>query len=454
MTFRILENRRFSAGLLLGYTAALLACLSVRPLWTDEVLQLIGTMSSPSVKAMLVWIRISVGAVPVGYLTQRPFVLIAGPSTFWARFPSALFSVASCWLLIRICRALNLTRAAAALAVVIFMIAPSQLRYALEARPYSEAMFFGLLAAVGLAKLARDGKVATAFLTVAAMALALYTQAYTFFPICGVGLWYAAAALRKGGRRRATLLIGCLSAAALLFAPWYVLYSEGWRVHMRLSGYPSFHWTRALAMDIFKGISGGAFVCSAAMLFLAGAGLRARTGATGLMASAAIFAAAGPVLEDSLQAYFFASRQILFAIPALAILSAIGFAAVFRKNRAAAVAVFGVFAGASLISDVTFQIRAKEDWRAAALAVARVTAKGYCMQSPIEGSGAPDMYSVFIPSLASTQCGGHETKVAFVSNLTMDSTQVKASYERLRTMGFSPKETIYAGGTTVAVLEK
>lgn len=456
MTFPTGYSRRFYACMIGCYAAAILACLSIRPLWVDEVLQLIGTRSSPSVQAMLAWTRISVGAAPLGYLTQRPFVLAAGPSAFWARFPSALFSIASCALLIRICLALNLPRATAALAGAIFMIAPSQVRYAMEARPYSEAMFFGLLSVMALAKLAKDANIPAACLAVLALAAGLYTQAYIFFPVCGVAAWYSAAALRTGDRRRALLPLACVIAAGTLFAPWYLLLSQGWRLHIRLSGYPHFHWTAALAMDIFKGISGGTFVCSAGLLLLAAASLAANRAVAGLLLSASLPAILGPVLADSLQDYFFASRQILFAVPALAVLAAMGFAVLLRKSRPAGIAVLALFAVAALIGDVTFQIHAKEDWGAAAKALAQAARPGYCIQPAVELSGAVEMYSVFEPGLASATCisAPSQGRVAFVSNLTMDSSQVEAARAKLRTLGFEETRTITAGGTTIRLEER
>jgi len=86
---------------------------------------------------MMRWVPINVGGVPLGYLTQRPFVLAGGPFAFWARLPSAVFSVASCWLLILLCRELKIPRTTTLFAAGIFMILPAQFRYATEARPYS-----------------------------------------------------------------------------------------------------------------------------------------------------------------------------------------------------------------------------------------------------------------------------------------------------------------------------
>ncbi len=134
---------------------------------------------------------------------------------------------------------------------------------------------------------------------------------------------------------------------------------------MRLSEYPNFHWTPALALDVVKGVSGGSLLCSAALLLLAAWSRQ------GLLVTASLFAIVGPLVVDSLQDYFFAARQILFAIPSLAILAALGFDALFRKNRIAATAALTLFAIAALKTDVTFQLNQKEDWRAAANAVGR-----------------------------------------------------------------------------------
>lgn len=441
--------------MIVGYGLAILACLAVRPLWVDEVLQLIATKSAPSVRAMFESIRISVGAAPLGYLTQRPFVRLAGASAFWARFPSALCSVASCGLLLWICRKLRLSVATSALATGIFMIAPSQVRYAMEARPYAEALLLGLVAAVALANPARRPSIGAAVLAMLAVAAGLYTQTLIVFPLCGIALWYSVAALRSGHGGRAILPIACVGAAGALYAPWYLANLGIWHLHMQLSGYPSFHWTRALAPDVFKGISGGSIVCSAALLFLAAAGLRAKRDVGGLMACAAIFAIAGPLIEDSLQNYFFAARQILYAVPALAVLAGLGFEAWWRRSRMVAVAALAVFAAAALEGAVSYQMHAKENWRAAAAALADVTRDGYCLDMPVD-SGNMDLYSVFEPSLASHTCAdpNNQARVAFVSNFTMDPAQVNAAFEKFRAAGFVAKGNVRIGGTTIRISQR
>lgn len=196
-------------------------------------------------------------------------------------------------------------------------------------------------------------------------------------------------------------------------------------------------------------------MCSAALLFLAAASLRAERIAGSLL-FVSLAAIAGPVLADTLENYFFASRQILYALPGLAVLGALGFDALFRQNRSAAVAALAVFSISALISDVTSELHAREDWRAAAGALSGVTREGYCVQPAVELSGALEMYSVFAPGLASTRCPSTqaESRLALISNFTMDPARVRAAMNKLQSLGFVLRRTIQVGGTTIRVEER
>jgi uncharacterized membrane protein len=137
------ERRAWWSGLFACYALAALVCAELRPLWLDEVLQLIAT-SSHSVDAFMQSMGSrNPGAAPLGYLTQLPFVLADSTSPLWTRFPSVFFSIVSCLALMRICRELKMPEVTL-LATVLFMAIPLQFRYASEERPYSEALAFGL----------------------------------------------------------------------------------------------------------------------------------------------------------------------------------------------------------------------------------------------------------------------------------------------------------------------
>ncbi len=75
------KTARSLKWLLIAYALILLAAVSIRPLWVDEVVQLLITTSS-SVSSMIRSIPINPGATPLGYLTQHPFVRAFGLSAF------------------------------------------------------------------------------------------------------------------------------------------------------------------------------------------------------------------------------------------------------------------------------------------------------------------------------------------------------------------------------------
>src|SRR5260370_41804297 len=90
------------AGLILVYGAIVLSCLTLRPLWLDEVLQLSGT-TMRSFADMVRWIPTNPGAAPLGYFTQRPMILAFGSSPWWWRFPGLVFSLRCCGALLGVC---------------------------------------------------------------------------------------------------------------------------------------------------------------------------------------------------------------------------------------------------------------------------------------------------------------------------------------------------------------
>jgi uncharacterized membrane protein len=452
------HSHRFPpAALVICYGFVVLACLTIRPLWLDEVRQLIGT-TIPSLASMLRWVPyINVGGVPLGYLTQRPFVLAGGASAFWARLPSALFSVASCWLLVMLCRELKIPRSTATLAAGIFMIVPAQFRYATEARPYSESLCFTLLSMLAIARWANLPSLGMLSLCLLAMVAGLYTQPYMALAVCGLCVWNILSGFRAGDRLRAATPAACLCVSILLFLPWYLWSTPQWDANIQRSGYPKFHWTIGLGQDVFKGISGGSFLCSAALLILVLTGVWSSTVAIrGLLVSSASFVIVGALAVDSVRNYFFASRQFLFALPALSILAAFGFETSWRRNKLVGAAIACTFLIAALINNVTMQVNAKEDWPAAAHALAQVSLDGYCIQMAESHGAGLDLYRVFVPRLASGTCGNlhSQTRVALVSNIATEAGTLHTSEDKLRRLGFALRKTVAVGGTAIEMEDR
>ncbi len=426
------------------YTLIAIACSSLRPLWLDEVIQLTVSRAASGPDFMQ---RISTnpGAAPLGYLSQRPLALAFGSSLPWPRIPAVLFSVLSFWTLLLVLKELRLCMHAAWL----FLLLPLQFRYATEARPYSEAMFFSLLATLGVLKLYDKPRWSAACLTIAASAATLYTQPYAILSVCGVMFWCA-----RQNWKRAAIGSACIAMAVLAFTPWYVMETRAWTLGIHDQGYPPFHWTFGLAADVFKSLSGDGFLCSIALLILIVSALRANSPARGLMLSAVLFSLAGALAGDAFKNYFFASRQILFAVPAVAILATLGFARLYSKSKAIATTVAVILLISALQKDLTMQLNSKEDWPAAARAVSQIANDtGACLQAV--PAGTLDLYDLFEPGLPEKRCRDPlPARIALISDLYTYSADLSAATRRLQDLGFLPVQTTTAGGTTITLLNQ
>jgi hypothetical protein len=84
-----------------------------------------------------------------------------------------------------------------------------------------------------------------------------------------------------------------------------------------------FSWRQVTPLGLLHELSGGGYVCSAALLVAAAVGLPTLRNRR-LLACVALAALAGPILVDALVNYFFAARQLLFAVPVLALCAAGG----------------------------------------------------------------------------------------------------------------------------------
>src|SRR5579872_3848184 len=131
-----------SLALILLYAVMVLLVLGRTPLWLDEVQQFGNTRHS-SLQELLRWVQVNAGASPLPYLLQRAVVSFLGYSSFAARLPAALCSIASCGVFAVLCfRFLDGGRW---IGVAMFLVLPLQLRYGLEARVYSQGLLFSLV---------------------------------------------------------------------------------------------------------------------------------------------------------------------------------------------------------------------------------------------------------------------------------------------------------------------
>jgi hypothetical protein len=236
--------------------------------------------------------------------------------------------------------------------------------------------------------------------------------------------------------------------------PWYVLETRKWATGIQEHGIPAFHWTIALLLDVFKGISGDGFLCSAALLAMAAMAFLARPEFRWLLLAAILFPVFGALAGDAFANYFFASRQILFALPGLVILAALGFLELHRRSKILGIAAMAVLLGAALQKDVTMQRNSRENWPVAAQAVADVAGKGRCIE--VVPATSLDLYTYFVPDLKSKVCGATTVQpgAALISSFYTTSTELIAAADHLRGQGFAPVQSTAVGGTTITLENK
>ena len=394
----------------------LLAFLSRTPVWLDEVQQLRGTRDK-TVHQLLDWVLVNPGGVPLPYLTQKVFLDVFGYSTFVARVPAALFSILSGLAFGILCRQAEWPARRAAL--LLFLFVPLEFRYGIEARGYSQGLFFCVLSFCLLMRLQARVGARDAVLYWLTLALGLYSQPLSFLVAGSQGLWALFA--RASARFRVTIL-SAIAAAGLSFVPWVMLERE----IQRQAGTMAAFWfssDQISRLVLLRELAGDGYLCSIPLLLLAGAALRSahlRPDMKWLFVTAAAAGIAGPIVTDALFNYFFAARQFIFAIPALVLLASAGAYDLWRKGQriATAVLVAALTVGA-VAKDYKQATRPTEDWEAAASAIVSKLQQGGCFLA-----APPDQlvyYAFFRPVLRTRECapaGSSEPIVTAMSPYT------------------------------------
>lgn len=299
-----------------AYAALVFAVLGITPLWLDELQQLV--LGRENVPALLRWVQLNPGASPLPYLAQRAIVDLLGTSPFAARIPAALCSIAAAALFAALCARFGIR--SPAWATALFLAFPLQFRYALEARGYSQGLLCVLLSLLLFLRARERGAVRPAALYGVSVACGLYSQPLTILPVFGCLLWLVGE--REVGSQTKRLLLGAVSISVLLFLPWYLLQRQALEASATMELF-FFSWRQLSPLGLLHDLSGGGYICSAALLCAAAFGfvrLRNRR----LLACLAISTLLGPVIVDALVNYFFAPRQLLFAAPVLALCAAHG----------------------------------------------------------------------------------------------------------------------------------
>jgi len=427
------------------YAVLLVSLSAVHPFWLDEVMQLAGTRDY-SGTALIRFIRDFPGTAPLGYLVQHWTIACLGFSSLSARISSEICSVLSCIALSVLGRQLGLRNRS--FLILLWACLPLQLRYALEARPYSQALFFAILATACFLHLLSRPSFQRALAYAVVIALGLYTVPYTLFLQFG---YVAGLIASRRGARETAYSAAAIAAACFSFLPWYVSSAHYW--NKLLDSLPAFKLSPKFLLLPVHEISGGGYVCSLALIALAILGSLSpaieRSRKLCLVCGIAL-GLFGAILSDAVFGYFFAIRQVMFILVPLTVLAVHGFvSALQQKRRVLAVALGGTLMVSAVVKNVRYLADRSENWAAAAAAIRSVTGNGACLKF-VEGGDAA-LYGFFDSSLIGRACAGaaDTPMIAVPTTAYTESTTLRNLTDELKRRGFQETRSTSAGGTKI-----
>jgi 4-amino-4-deoxy-L-arabinose transferase-like glycosyltransferase len=386
------------AGLLALYAAVLLLLTPRLALWLDEILGLIGVRFAHA-GALLDYLSNMPGGVPLAYFTQWAVVKLLGYSIYSARLTSILCSLAACVGIFLLARRLPIRRPL--FTVLVYCLLPLQLRYALEARPYGVALCFSVWTTVFFLLLLERASPLRIFGYAFCITAGLYSQPYTYFVPLAHFVWVLVYRKRLGWKLTA-LVAGVMTFSAAAFLPWYLYARLVWQ-QTAVSYHSHIDWKSALL--ILHELTGAGYWGSLIVFTACLAGIRRGlvNGEQRLFWSLYLLAPlAGAIAGDLFFGYFVAIRQVLFLVAPMAILSVLGVESRPQSGAPLNVLLAGAILLATLVAgDIAFLRRPRENWQAAAKALAEAAGQGACL---IFVPQSPDLYKFFEPELPDWTC--------------------------------------------------
>jgi uncharacterized membrane protein len=435
------------------YSICLLILLPRPTLWLDEILDLIGARMG-NAAAVVAYAPRNSGGVPLGYFSQFTAVKVLGYSAFAGRLPSAIFSVLSCAGIFTLGRRVGLRRPL--IAVVIFAALPLQLRYALEARPYSQALCLTIWSTVAFFALVDRPNVRRTLIYGLCIAAGLYTQPFSLF----VGLaHFLSLCVERGGRRkrRVIALSGAAIVSALLaFLPWYLYARQLWRESILFD-----HAITIKAAElVLRELTGAGYAGTILVLICVLGGFLGGLSGTRDRIFWSLYLAVPigcAVAADAGFGYFVAVRQMIFSLAPISIVAAFGFQKFAESPKRVVQAISFAVMAVALAEDVHFFFRPRENWAAASEMLSKAAARGGCVDFVPKGSWK--LYTFFKPELAGHQCelgpGAHPPNLAGVAVSPYEpESSHRAAEALLRQKGFGKIGTFSNGkGPVVEIYE-
>jgi len=415
--------------LALGFSTRLIY-LGKRQPWTDELMQaLIVRHDSPG--EMLKHLRAGMYLpAPLDYLAQKIFVLAFGTSPWVLRFHAAIFGTLSIWVFFRIAQRIFGDRIAL-YSTFLFAFFPLQFHFSREGRPWSLLLLLSLvvceqlLASVGRKKWRVREWLNLTF----GMTIVLYTGWHGIAALAAVGTALTMLAGREGREPKPVEdgsglsagaaawprvtwsdLLTCwtaVAAAVVLFVPW-VRYT--WMRPSITSIGELFH--PKLVLRLVKETGDGSYFVSMILLLGVVTGVRAmrrhgRGTTLSFLAAWAIVPLPVVLIIDAAAGYFFGIEQILFSVPAMALLAGYGLSYVGEQmtildrlpyaTSSPAMVYAAILLGATGVGAWSHALNEPRDWLGTARYLQATVREGDAVTMPETGP----LLEYYAPSLAS-----------------------------------------------------
>ena len=439
MRARFAGNSRAGLFLFLGaYACILAALLPVLSLWLDEIYDLIVARMA-SLGDVLAYVPHVSGNVPLNYIVQFGAVNLLGSPLWAGRLPSAIFSVAACGGVYVLARRSGLRWPV--LAAAIFALFPLQLRYALEARPYALGLCLTVWSTVAFLRLAdRPESASRAALYGLLVAAGLYTFPFTVFVALAHVAW---ACLAR--RWRLLLTAGtAVGVAGLAFAPWYLHSAAMWRESVAAGRLRDTIGWRVIPMILRELPGAGYFGAGLLLIGVAAGAAKCRDGLLWILC--AIMPVVCAVGADVSFGYFPAVRQMIFILPALALLFVAGLESLDRRFAAVLGAALIV---TCLVASAGFFRRPREDWRTAAGILA---AEECIIYVPADSR---HLYAFFVPQLAARECvPGSVSRIALAVSPYAVSDSMAEVRLRLAASGYAKSAELNSATPRIEIYER
>lgn len=411
-----------------------LALGGILPLWLDEIIQLRETRNTTPAQ-LFASLPNQPGSAPLGYLIQQTSLNITGYSARLARFPSALFVAGAVFVTGLIGMELGL--AWPWLAAGLFALFPETLRYACESRVYSQALLFSTLATWAFIRLNRNPGWRPAALYGLILAAAIYTQPYAIF----VGFAHLAWVVLKRKNEPIFLTAAAVACAIAAFVPWYLLTRSHWSAGLAGTDV-HFVFSAKTPLMLFREVAGAGYWGSGLLLILCALAAKQRK-MLGLLVAIPILLA---LLADAVSGYFVAARQILWVLPAIALLAAMG---IEHKPRIAQPVAF-LLAAVCLWQNYRFFTGPRENFELAANTLAAEVTQGACLRYVPAADSY--LYEFFRPELKNRNCPA--TRTVLTASPYTTTAAKHAAADALTTAGYRHESTRTVGQSEISAYSR